>query len=67
MFLATAATFFGYQAFKVWSDKPVVQKAAQKPPKPQVDRSLTYRRNQRSANFEVIAQKDLFSIDRREN
>jgi hypothetical protein len=68
MLLAAAAVFFGYQAFEVWSgdDPPAVKKAVQKPPKHRVDRRVADRRNQRSKNFEVIAQKDLFSSDRRE-
>jgi hypothetical protein len=66
--LAAAAVFFGYQTVEVLSgkDQPVVKKAVQKPPKSQVDRRVAYRRNQRSKNFEVIAEKDLFSSDRRE-
>jgi hypothetical protein len=68
MLLAAASVFFGYQAYGVWSanDEPVVKKAVQKPSKTRVAGRGTYRRNQRSTNFEVIAQKDLFSSDRRE-
>lgn len=66
--LAVAAIFFGYQAFEVWSgnDRPVVKKTVQKMTKRQVNRRVAYRRNQRNISFEVIAQKDLFSSDRRE-
>jgi type II secretory pathway component PulC len=66
--LATAAIFFGYQAVEVWSgsNQPVVKKAEKKPTKRQIKPGFIYRRNPRSKDFEVIAQKDLFSSDRRE-
>jgi translation initiation factor IF-1 len=69
--LAAAAILFGYQTVEVWSgndsnDRLEVDKAAQKTPKRQAVRRIVYGRNQRYNVYEVIAQKDLFSSDRRE-
>jgi hypothetical protein len=69
--LAAAAIFFGYQTVEVWSgndsnDRLEVNKAAQKTPKRQAGRSVAHRRSPRYKVYEVIAQKDLFSRDRRE-
>jgi len=66
--LAGAAVFFGYQAIDVWSTNGTleVNKPVVKPPKPQVNRRVAYRRNPGYKTYKVIAQKNLFSSDRRE-
>ena len=66
--LAAAAVFFGYQAFEVWSanDPPEVNKPVGKPPKAQAARKVAYRRKPVYDAYAVIAEKNLFSSDRRE-
>jgi hypothetical protein len=69
--LAAAAIFFGYQTVEIWSgndsnDRLGVKKAVQKTPQRQAVRSVVQRRSPRYRVYEVIAQKDLFSSDRRE-
>ena len=67
MLLAAAAIFFGYQAYMVWhKDTPAVGKPVQKPLKSRADRKIVYRRNLPIAAYEVIANKNLFSNDRKE-
>ena len=68
LMLAGAAGFFGYQTFEVWSGngKLEVKETVQKTPKRHVERRVAYRRNPRYNTYEVIAQKNLFAIDRRE-
>lgn len=66
--LAGAAVFFGYQTFEIWSakDKLEVNKPARKPPRPRAQRRVAYRLNPGYNTYEVIAQRNLFSSDRRE-
>lgn len=69
--LAAAAVFFGYQTVAVWSrndgnDRPEVKKTVQKTPQRQAGRSVGHHRSPRYQVYEVIAQKDLFSSDRKE-
>ena len=66
--LAGAAVFFGYLTFEVWSanDTLEVDKPAQKQLRTRADRRIDYRRMPRFNAYEVIARKNLFSRDRRE-
>lgn len=66
--LAAVAIFFCYQTFTIWfsNDKLEVKKPVQKTSKRHVNKRVAYRRNPRYNSYEVIAQKDLFSRDRRE-
>ena len=66
--LAAASIFFGYQTYEVWSanDRLEVNKPVEKPPKTYAARKVAYRRNPRYNTYAVIAQKNLFSSDRRE-
>ena len=66
--LAAASIFFGYQTVQVWSanDRLEVNRPVKKPPKTQADSKVAYRSNPRYNTYAVIAQKNLFSSDRRE-
>jgi hypothetical protein len=66
--LAGAVVFFGYQTFEIWfsNDKPEVTKPAPKTVASRAHRRVAYRRNPPYKTYEVIAQKNLFSSDRRE-
>ena len=68
LMLGAAAVFFGYQTFEVWSanDKLEVNKPVEKPPKAVAARKVAYRPNPRYNTYAVIAEKNLFSSDRRE-
>ena len=66
--LAAAAVFFGYKTYEVWSanDQPEPEKPVIKPTKAVATRKVAYRRNPRYNTYEVIAKKNLFSSDRRD-
>jgi hypothetical protein len=66
--LAGAVVFFGYQTFEIWffNDKGEVTKPARKTVASRAHRRVAYRRNPTYKTYEVIAQKNLFSPDRRE-
>jgi len=66
--LAAAAVFFGYQTFEVWSakDQPEFNQPVGKPPQANTARKVVYRRNPGYDTYAVIAEKNLFSSDRRE-
>jgi hypothetical protein len=66
--LAGAVMFFGYQTFEIWffNDKGGVTKPARKTVAPGAHKRVAYRRNPPYKTYEVIAQKNLFSSDRRE-
>lgn len=66
--LAGAVVFFGYQTFEIWfsNEKGDVTKAARTTVAPRAHRGVAYRRNPPYKTYEVIAQKNLFSSDRRE-
>jgi len=68
LLLAVAVVFFGYQTFQVWfaHDEPEVNEPARRPQGSQANRRVAYRRNPPYKTYEVIAQKNLFSSDRRE-
>jgi hypothetical protein len=66
--LAGAVVFFGYKTFEVWStnDKLEVNKPDRKSPRPRARSRIAYHRNPPYKTYEVVAQKNLFSSDRRE-
>jgi hypothetical protein len=66
--LAGAAVFFGYQTVQVWSaaDTLEADKPDQKQPRAGTVRRIAYHRTPRFNVYEVIARKNLFSHDRRE-
>ena len=66
--LAGAAVFFGYQTYRVWTPNAelAAHQLVQKKLKHRYDKRVAYRRNPRYNVYEVIAQTDLFSSDRRE-
>ena len=68
MALAGAVAFFGYQTFTIWfaKDRLEAHQPVGKTPDPQARKGVAYRRNPPYKTFEVIAQKNLFSSDRRE-
>jgi len=68
LLLAGAAVYFGYQTYAVWSasDELDVDQLVQKPPAPIVDRKVAFRSHSRYSAYEVIARKNLFASDRRE-
>ena len=65
--LAGAAVFFGYKTYQVWIPNVELEthQPVAKPIKPDAGR-IAYRSNPRYNSYEVIAEKDLFSKDRRE-
>jgi len=68
LLLAGAVVNFGYQTYAVWSasDELDVDQFVQKPPTRIVDRKVAFRRDSRYSTYEVIARKNLFASDRRE-
>jgi type II secretory pathway component PulC len=68
MLLAIAVVFFGYQTSEVWfaSDKQEANEPARSSQGSRAHRRVAYRRNPPYKTYEVIAQKNLFSSDRRE-
>ena len=66
--LAGAVAFFGYQTVMVWMAKDTLE--ANQPvritPEPHAQPRVAYRRYPPYQTFEVIAQKNLFSSDRKE-
>ena len=68
LLLAGAVVFFGYQTLAVWfaNDKLEVNQPARKAVAASAHRRVAYRRNPPYKTYEVIAQKNLFASDRRE-
>jgi len=68
LLLAGAVVFFGYQIFTVWfaNDKLEANTSGPKQVARSAHRRVAYRRNQPYKAYEVIAQKNLFASDRRE-
>jgi hypothetical protein len=68
LLLAGAAVYFGYQTYAVWSasDELDVDQLVQKPAARIVDRKVAFRRHLRYSAYDVIARKNLFASDRRE-
>jgi hypothetical protein len=68
MVLAGAVVFFGYQTLEVWiaREESGVTQPVPKPPGRRTQRRIAYRRNPPYRTYNVIAQRNLFSSDRRE-
>lgn len=73
--LAGAVAFFGHRTYGVWfagkalegsEDTQETSPSVRRPPAPRARRSLAYRRVPPYSTYEVVAGRNLFSSDRRE-